>query len=111
MKAIFSLATILVILVLSSPLIQAQQCAFDIDTDYYGSDLYYTFVTSRDLCCTLCTAYPGCASFTYVTSTLACWLKSSVSPIKMASPGRKNSIKFYSKTIKSILYILKGFPD
>ena len=98
MKMLLILATILL---LNASLGQAQVCSYDLDTDYYGSDLTYVFTQRREDCCTLCATYPGCGSFSYVPLTKACWLKSAVVPIKVQAIGRTILFK---KTMLLIKY-------
>lgn len=82
LKAIFT------VLLVSAPLIHGQ-CNFETDIDFYGNDLTYVFTSDSTSCCNLCTYYPGCKAFTYVTLSQACWLKNSATPTRLSSPGSK----------------------
>ena len=92
-----------VVLLFNAPqLSQAQfACTQEIDVDYFGNDLLYVFVQNFGACCNLCSVYPGCQSWTFVTSANACWLKSSANPTKFNASFRKLSLTTY--------FILKDF--
>lgn len=89
--------TLVSVLLVSAPhFAQAQSvCTQEVNTDYFGNDLSYVFVADVGACCNLCSFYPNCQSWTFVSTVNACWLKSTASPTKVASAGRKRDIRIY----------------
>ena len=59
------------------------------DIDYNGNDISFAYAVNTAQCCQLCTINPLCRSFTFVTASQTCWLKSTVGLNRIAAIGRK----------------------
>ena len=68
----------------------AQNCPiFEQDIDYNGNDLSFSYSSSSAYCCYLCSLNPQCNSFTFVTASLTCWLKSTTGANRIPALGRE----------------------
>jgi hypothetical protein len=70
-----------------------QQCSFESNMDYFGSDLsaYPIFTATSDLCCSACNVHPVCQAWTYVPNSQACWLKYAIGVRRFNSDGSKRT--------------------
>ena len=100
-----SLSGTLLLLAVIASFAQANQCPFETNMDYFGSDLstYPIFTAGSDLCCSACNVHPVCQAWTYVPNSQACWLKYSVGARRFNSDGSKK--KFHTLLIK---YMIKN---
>ncbi|CAF0832535.1 unnamed protein product [Brachionus calyciflorus] len=76
-------------------IVLSQSCSYEANIDYFGNDLsnYPTFTTSIDACCALCSSTSGCAAWTFLPSTGACWVKYAVGSRRYMSDGRYSGVR------------------
>ena len=75
-----------------------QQCIVEYNIDYQGLSIApnpTTFTSTPDLCCYSCWILPSCQAWSYVASTKACYLKSSI--------GQKIAVKDISNFFRSVI--------
>jgi hypothetical protein len=87
------LSILLVALAISINCIQAQQCSFQQNTDYFGADIGFAKnINSIDACCELCSAVPGCQAWTHVSVSNLCYVKFAIGQVRQGSVGSNSLI-------------------
>ncbi len=74
-------------------MLNAQNCpTLENDIDYNGNDISFAYASSVNNCCYLCSLNSLCNSFTFVTASQTCWLKSTVGQNRLNAVGRMSLI-------------------
>jgi hypothetical protein len=64
------------------------QCVCEEDFDYFRNDLDNKHSASNEDCCEFCLKNSECKSYTFISMTSSCWLKSSSKPMKIKASSR-----------------------
>ena len=67
---------------------QHGNCFCEENFDYFRNDLYNMHSSTNEDCCNFCLTDPECKSYTFISMTASCWLKSTTNPVKIKAMSR-----------------------